>query len=104
MRNSRIVTAALVAAIIAIFVVCLTLGWSGSSEEAFVGTDSAAVGTIENDHPDYQPWYDGLFTPPSAEVESGLFALQAAIGAGVLGYTLGVLRRRQSTRKVDSVQ
>ncbi|MCF6386180.1 energy-coupling factor ABC transporter substrate-binding protein [Mycobacterium sp. MBM] len=104
MHNSRVINAALLAAIVAIFVGCLTLGWSESSDEAFVGTDSAAVSAIETDHPDYQPWYDGLFAPPSAEVESGLFALQAALGAGVLGYALGALRRRQSTHAAGNGQ
>lgn len=80
-----------------IVVVCMTLGAGDGSEESFVGTDTAAVTSIEQSHPDYQPWFQQLFAPPSAEVESGLFALQAALGAGVFGYALGALRRRRST-------
>ena len=38
----------------------------------------------------YEPWFDSFFSP-AGETESGLFALQAALGAGVLGYVLGAL-------------
>jgi len=33
---------------------------------------------------------------PSPEVEAGLFALQAGLGAGILGYLIGVRRGRPS--------
>ncbi len=39
--------------------------------------------------PNFQPWAHPIWTPPSPEIESLLFALQAAIGAGVIGYVLG---------------
>jgi cobalt/nickel transport protein len=87
-----------------IFVVCMVLGGGAASndaaEEAFVGTDTTAVTSIESSHPDYEPWFSQMFAPPSAEVESGLFALQAALGAGVFGYALGALRRRRTTPDV----
>jgi cobalt/nickel transport protein len=40
-----------------------------------------------------------LWKPPSDEVESLLFSLQAALGAGFLGYVIG---RRQSTSLASS--
>lgn len=93
-RNSILVNAVLVAVILAVVGLCMLVGsGSGSSAEpSFVGTDSAAVASIEASG--YQPWFGQVFAPPSAEVESGLFALQAALGAGVFGYALGALRRR----------
>lgn len=60
----------------------------------FGGTDAVATERVAADHPGYQPWASPLFEP-SAEVASGLFALQAAIGAGYLGYYIGVARTRQ---------
>ncbi len=59
------------------------------------GTDSRAQTVIEETG--YQPWFASLWVPPSKEIESLLFALQAALGAGGLGYVLGRLheRRRQ---------
>ena len=40
-------------------------------------------------NPDYKPWCSSLSEPASSEIESLLFALQAAIGAGVVGFVLG---------------
>ena len=37
----------------------------------------------------------GDLTLSGGEVESGLFALQAAIGAGILGFVLGTFRERR---------
>ncbi|HVL85720.1 MAG TPA: energy-coupling factor ABC transporter substrate-binding protein [Pseudonocardia sp.] len=65
----------------------------GSATE-FGGADGVAAETIETDNPEFEPWADPLFEP-EAETASGLFALQAAIGAGVLGYVFGVVRTRR---------
>lgn len=58
------------------------------------GTDEAARAAIAEHG--YQPWFESLWTPPSKEIESLLFALQAAAGAGVLGYVIG---RRHGKRR-----
>ncbi len=59
----------------------------------FSGTDDAARELVAAAHPDYRRWATPLWEPPGKEVESLLFALQAAIGAGLLGYVIG--RRRK---------
>lgn len=61
----------------------------------FGGADSQAQDAITASHPDYEPWFSPIYEPPSQEVASGLFALQAALGAGVLGYYFGVARTRR---------
>lgn len=96
MRKSTVTTILLIAAIVAIVGIALVVDSRRSGdEERFVGTDSAATSRIEEDHPDYQPWFQSVFAPTSSEVESGLFALQAAVGGTVLGYTIGALRGRR---------
>ncbi|UWX57761.1 energy-coupling factor ABC transporter substrate-binding protein [Chlorobaculum sp. MV4-Y] len=58
----------------------------------FGGSDDHAEEAITELHPGYKPWFAPFWEPPGGEVESLLFALQAALGAGVLGYGLGFLR------------
>jgi len=64
----------------------------------FGGTDDAARSAVAAANPDYTPWAEPLWEPPGKEVESLLFALQAAIGAGVVGYVIGRRRGRSPGR------
>lgn len=98
LRGSAWVTGALVAAIVAIFALCLVLADTSSAAEgeAFGGTDS--VVTTQLAESGVEPWFEPLFEPNSGEVESGLFAVQAALGAGILGYCLGNLNGRRTAR------
>lgn len=98
MRRRGVVTAALLLLVVALAAIPLVLGL-GSGEEPFSGTDSQATTTITELDPGYEPWFTSLVELPSGEVESGLFALQAALGAGVLGYAIGVLRTRSVQRR-----
>lgn len=67
----------------------------------FSGSDDQAEAMITQIKPDYQPWAAPVWEPPSGEIESLLFALQAAIGAGLLGYYFG-RRRAQSEARGSS--
>ncbi len=72
----------------------------GSRREGaeFAGSDGQAMAAVATIQPDYQPWF-GLIWEPPAEIASGLFALQAALGAGVLGYYLGFKRGQAQGRR-----
>lgn len=63
---------------------------------AFNGADGLAQEAISQSG--YTPWFASLWQPPSKEIESMLFSLQAALGAGIFGYVLG---RRSAAKKPD---
>lgn len=69
---------------------------------ASAGTDGVATQAVQESTPGYQPWFSLSWLPKSTEVQSGLFALQAAIGAGVVGFVLGTMRERRRHRQQGS--
>lgn len=94
----------ILAAVIALTLASLLLapapeaGPDGEAAEAFAGADGKAEEMITRIAPDYEPWFEPLFEP-AGETESMLFALQAALGAGVIGYWLGTARTRARMRR-----
>ena len=98
-EQNRWITPALVALLVILFAMPFALAPRPTSpdEEAFGGTDAAVTTMLEQDGT--EPWFDPVFEPGSGEIESGLFGLQAALGAGVLGYVLGNLRGRKVGRE-----
>ena len=99
MRDRRLTNVLLVVLAAAIFVLALVMGTRSGD---FGGTDAAATETIEKSDPDYKPWFEPFWTQPGGEVESGLFAMQAALGAGFLGFVLGTFRERRKNRDAAS--
>ncbi|MBH8555428.1 energy-coupling factor ABC transporter substrate-binding protein [Nostocaceae cyanobacterium CENA357] len=65
----------------------------------FGGADGQAEEAIDEVHPGYKPWFKPLFEPPSGEVESLLFSSQAALGAGVIGYAIGLYKGRSQQQR-----
>lgn len=61
----------------------------------FAGADDLAGQAITELRPEYKPWITSLWEPPSSEVATLLFSLQAALGAGFIGYYLGSRRKRE---------
>lgn len=65
----------------------------------FTGADEKARQAIGEVAPEYRPWMAPLMEPASGEIASLLFALQAALGAGIIGYWLGVSLTREKFRR-----
>jgi cobalt/nickel transport protein len=70
-------------------------------ESEFGGADGQAEEVITTIKPDAEPWFEPLIEPPGGETESLLFALQAAIGAGIIGYFLGLKRGEARAARRD---
>ncbi|HEY3431249.1 MAG TPA: energy-coupling factor ABC transporter substrate-binding protein [Rhodocyclaceae bacterium] len=66
---------------------------------AFAGADNKARDLIGAIAPNYVPWFQPLLEPASDEISSLLFALQAALGAGFIGYYLGVSLTQEKYRR-----
>jgi len=84
MRNNIILL--LLVALLAIFPLYLV------KDSEFGGADGAAEEMITEINPEYEPWFSSFWEPPGGETESLLFALQAALGAGFIGYYIGYKR------------
>ncbi|MDT3701224.1 MAG: energy-coupling factor ABC transporter substrate-binding protein [Thermincola sp.] len=62
----------------------------------FGGADGQAEKVITQINPDYKPWFSSFWEPPSGEIESLLFAVQAALGAGFVGYFIGYSKGKKT--------
>ena len=89
----------LLGAVVLITALPLWLHQATDGEAIFAGADSQAQAQIGRLAPGYQPWFKPLLEPASDEIASLLFALQAAFGAGMLGYWLGCGVTRQRLRR-----
>jgi cobalt/nickel transport protein len=69
---------------------------SSTTDAEYGGADGQAEGVVkEITGGTYKPVANPIWEPPSGEIESLLFGLQAAIGAGVLGYFFGYHRAKK---------
>ena len=90
-KNKISVNATLIVLVVALAVLPLII----KKDSEFGGADGQAEEVIMEIQPDYEPWISSVFEPPSGEIESLLFTLQAALGAGVIGYILGYMKRNK---------
>lgn len=71
----------------------LPLFFHKPGQDAFPGADDQAKERIGEIAPDYRPWFEPLFEASSG-TQNLFFTIQAAVGAGVLGYVIGRRRGR----------
>lgn len=98
--SGRLKTGIIISTVAALTIIPLLIvkqpapGPDGTRTELFKGSDDQAAAAIGKLAPAYKPWFSSLFKSPSPEIDSLLFALQAAIGAGFIGYYAGYSRGR----------
>lgn len=64
-------------------------------DAGFSGADGKAEEAISEINANYKPWFKPVWEPPSGEIESLLFSLQAAVGAGFIGYFIGLSKGKK---------
>lgn len=92
--NTTLTNLLLLLLVLAISIVPLFI----AKEAEFGGADGEAEVAITEIATDYEPWFNPLIEPASGEIESLLFALQAAGGAAVLAYGFGYLNGRSKEK------
>ncbi len=86
--------------VIALTAVPLLIHYSRTGQPPFSATEEQAEDAIAASG--YEPSNSGLWESFGPEIESMLFAVQAAIGAGLVGYCIGFYRGRHIQRKESS--
>ncbi|MBL4952322.1 energy-coupling factor ABC transporter substrate-binding protein [Neobacillus sp. OS1-32] len=81
--------------LILVFIFITAIPFFIHGQADFSGTDGRATDIVHSLKPNYKPWVNYLWAPASSEVESFLFAGQAAIGAGAIGFIIGTYRERK---------
>jgi cobalt/nickel transport protein len=100
MVNKRVIILLTLVAVIVIFPLAIYNG-KGEAQGYFGGADDQGPAYISSTG--YTPWFHSLWTPPSGEIESLLFATQAAIGAIIIGYVLGYYNGQAKARRRDEL-
>jgi cobalt/nickel transport protein len=70
-------------------------------EGKFGGADDQGKEAITVIQPDYKPWFQSLIQPASGEIAGLLFAAQAALGAGVVGYAIGWYKGKNESQNSE---
>jgi cobalt/nickel transport protein len=79
--------------LLAVIALYLLVSGCVAKEDGWSGTDELAEKKVEEiTGGEYKPWFKPIWEPPSGEIETFLFSLQAAIGALIIGYFIGYYR------------
>lgn len=96
MVNKRAILLLSLVVVIVVFPLAFYNG-KGEDQGYFGGTDDQGPEYIESTG--YTPWFHSIWEPPSGEIESLLFAVQAAIGAIIIGFVFGYYTGQSKERK-----
>lgn len=99
MKLSKMAKTNMILVILAVVLIITPLVINPNAE--YGGADGEAETLITEIAPDYEPWFESFYEPPSGEIESLLFSVQAALGAGIIFYYLGYKKGQRKGRKVE---
>jgi cobalt/nickel transport protein len=88
----------LIAGVVILAILGLIIGNMLVPGSEFGGADGQAEEVIAEINPDVEPWFEPIWEPPGGETESLLFALQAALGGGFVGYVIGLKRGQKQDK------
>lgn len=91
MKKSTYINLVIIAAVILLAILPLFL----QAGAEFGGADGEAEAAITEINKEYEPWVSSFWEPPSGEIESLLFALQASLGTAVIAYGFGYMKGRK---------
>lgn len=83
---------------IAVMIAIFAIPFFINGQARFGGADDAGSKAIMNQEQGYRRWATPWWTPPP-ETESMLFAVEAALGAGLIGYFIGHEKARMKYMK-----
>lgn len=86
----------IVGAIALVVLFCVPF-YTAPKDSEFGGTDAAVTELLEAGGA--EPWFQPIAPPAGGEIESGLFAMQAALGSGILFYSLGRLSGKRKAER-----
>ena len=87
----------IIAGLVALVLLFCIPFYTAPAESEFGGTDSTVTKILKGK--DVEPWFEPIAPPAGDEVESGLFAMQAALGSGIMFYCLGRMAGRRKAEK-----
>ncbi len=79
-----------------LLLIYITISQPIKGEGTWSGGDSLLVNQVgEITGGQYKPWFTPIWEPPSGEIETFLFSLQAAFGAIIVGYYIGYYKGKR---------
>lgn len=99
-KNKKLFKKNLILATLVVIIAIMPLLFLKNAD--FRGSDEKAQEQIGVIDANYKPWFSSIWEPPSAEIESLIFSLQAAIGSGIVCYYFGYLKGKSQKSKGEN--
>ena len=94
-KNKNIFKKNIILVVLVVIIAVVPLLFLKNAE--FTGSDDQAEKQISIIDANYKPWVSSVWKPPSGEIESLLFSVQAAIGSGFVCYFFGYAKGKSKT-------